>query len=97
MFSVFGTAKKLSKKVNEEKEFELAIPLVYTLLTSKESSQYAIVLRSAQAATADFNIQNFKPERFMTVTVQKERILFFFVISKCAMKINKIFYQLTCG
>lgn len=43
----------------------VALPLVYGLLSSKETWQYAAVLRSVQTAAREHLIENFKPGKIM--------------------------------
>ena len=43
-----------------------ALPLIYALLSSKETSQYESVLRSVQNAAQNFRIQNCRPQKIMT-------------------------------
>lgn len=45
---------------------EVALPFVYALLSSKESREYAAVLRAIQSASEKFQIPNLSPQRIVT-------------------------------
>lgn len=57
-----GTVTRTSEKENSE---VVALPFVYALLSSKETSQYEVVLRAVLSAATSFGIRNCVPEMIM--------------------------------
>ncbi|KAL7288255.1 hypothetical protein TKK_0017595 [Trichogramma kaykai] len=64
VFLIVGT---IDRKRQEAGDIEVVtLSFVYALLSSKQTGQYADVLRAVETATDEYGIQNCRPCRFMT-------------------------------
>lgn len=63
VFTILGLLKRNDAQENED---NLALSLVYALLLSKESVQYATVLRAVIEKADEYGIVDCRPVRFMS-------------------------------
>ncbi|CAD6997553.1 unnamed protein product [Ceratitis capitata] len=66
-FTILGLIKKNVLNIDDDTpKDELTLPLVFALLSSKETAQYSAVLTAVERAGQEFHIDNCRPTKVIT-------------------------------
>lgn len=90
-----GTVSRTSEKGDSE---VVALPLAYALLSSKETAQYEIVLRSISAAALSYGIKDFGPKLIMcdfelAIINASKAVYPYVAISACFFHLSQNLYR----